>query len=118
MPAKVLVSDSPYLPTSRARHYRLATKIATDRSGITWTGEIWSLPSLGQLPESREYLLYWRSNSAHGNGVAQKPQLGRKSLNEIKEVLASRGLTLGMKLESWPPSNLDKGKKETSHAAP
>jgi DNA-directed RNA polymerase subunit alpha len=44
--------------------------------------------------------------------------LGRKSLNEIKEVLASRGLTLGMKLESWPPSNLDKGKKETSHAAP
>src|SRR2546430_11648641 len=27
--------------------------------------------------------------------------LGRKSLNEIKEVLASRGLTLGMKLENW-----------------
>ena len=33
---------------------------------------------------------------------------GRKSLNEIKEVLASRGLTLGMKLESWPPAGLDK----------
>ena len=36
------------------------------------------------------------------------PNLGRKSLNESKEVLASRGLTLGMKLESWPPAGLDK----------
>jgi DNA-directed RNA polymerase alpha subunit len=34
--------------------------------------------------------------------AAQDPNLGRKSLNEIKEVLASRGLTLGMRLESWP----------------
>ena len=50
--------------------------------------------------------------------LLKTPNLGRKSLNEIKEVLASRGLTLGMKLESWPPSNLDKGKKDTSHAAP
>jgi DNA-directed RNA polymerase subunit alpha len=33
--------------------------------------------------------------------------LGRKSLNEIKEVLASRGLTLGMKLEGWPSSGLE-----------
>jgi len=28
---------------------------------------------------------------------------GRKSLNEIKEILAEMGLSLGMKLESWPP---------------
>ena len=33
--------------------------------------------------------------------LLKTPNLGRKSLNEIKEVLASRGLTLGMKLESW-----------------
>ncbi len=33
---------------------------------------------------------------------------GKKSLNEIKEVLASRGLTLGMKLENWPPAGLEK----------
>ena len=33
---------------------------------------------------------------------------GRKSLNEIKEVLASRGLTLGMRLENWPPVGLEK----------
>ncbi len=50
--------------------------------------------------------------------LLKTPNLGRKSLNEIKEVLASRGLTLGMKLESWPPVNLEKSKKETSHAAP
>ncbi len=40
--------------------------------------------------------------------LLKTPNLGRKSLNEIKEVLASRGLTLGMKLESWPPAGLDK----------
>ena len=42
------------------------------------------------------------------NELLKTPNLGRKSLNEIKEVLASRGLTLGMKLESWPPATLDK----------
>jgi DNA-directed RNA polymerase subunit alpha len=40
--------------------------------------------------------------------LLKTPNLGRKSLNEIKEVLASRGLTLGMKLESWPPAGLEK----------
>ncbi|HSO06262.1 MAG TPA: DNA-directed RNA polymerase subunit alpha [Pelomicrobium sp.] len=39
--------------------------------------------------------------------LLKTPNLGRKSLNEIKEVLASRGLTLGMKLENWPPANLE-----------
>ena len=42
------------------------------------------------------------------NELLKTPNLGRKSLNEIKEVLASRGLTLGMRLESWPPADLDK----------
>ncbi|MDO5653372.1 MAG: DNA-directed RNA polymerase subunit alpha [Brachymonas sp.] len=42
------------------------------------------------------------------NELLKTPNLGRKSLNEIKEVLASRGLTLGMKLESWPPVGLEK----------
>jgi len=40
--------------------------------------------------------------------LLKTPNLGRKSLNEIKEVLAARGLTLGMKLESWPPAELEK----------
>ena len=40
--------------------------------------------------------------------LLKTPNLGRKSLNEIKEVLATRGLTLGMKLENWPPVGLEK----------
>ncbi|ODU08099.1 MAG: DNA-directed RNA polymerase subunit alpha [Rubrivivax sp. SCN 71-131] len=40
--------------------------------------------------------------------LLKTPNLGRKSLNEIKEVLASRGLTLGVRLENWPPQGLDK----------
>jgi DNA-directed RNA polymerase subunit alpha len=42
------------------------------------------------------------------NELLKTPNLGRKSLNEIKEVLASRGLTLGMRLENWPPAGLDR----------
>jgi DNA-directed RNA polymerase subunit alpha len=40
------------------------------------------------------------------NELLKTPNLGRKSLNEIKDVLASKGLTLGMKLENWPPVGL------------
>ena len=40
--------------------------------------------------------------------LLKTPNLGRKSLNEIKEVLASRGLSLGARLENWPPLGLDK----------
>ena len=42
------------------------------------------------------------------NELLKTPNLGRKSLNEIKEVLASRGLTLGMRLENWPPVGLER----------
>ncbi|MFW5440648.1 MAG: DNA-directed RNA polymerase subunit alpha [Methylophilaceae bacterium] len=42
------------------------------------------------------------------NELLKAPNLGRKSLNEIKDVLASKGLTLGMKLENWPPLGLEK----------
>lgn len=42
------------------------------------------------------------------NELLKAPNLGRKSLNEIKDVLASRGLTLGMKLENWPPLGLER----------
>lgn len=41
------------------------------------------------------------------NELLKTPNLGRKSLNEIKEVLGTHGLTLGMKLDSWPPVGLD-----------
>jgi len=42
------------------------------------------------------------------NELLKAPNLGRKSLNEIKDVHASRGLTLGMKLENWPPVGLER----------
>lgn len=38
--------------------------------------------------------------------LLRTPNLGKKSLNEMKDVLMSRGLTLGMRLETWPPTNL------------
>jgi DNA-directed RNA polymerase subunit alpha len=38
--------------------------------------------------------------------LLKTPNLGKKSLTEIKDVLASRGLHLGMRLEAWPPSSL------------
>jgi len=39
--------------------------------------------------------------------MLRTPNFGRKSLNEIKEVLASMGLYLGMEIPDWPPENID-----------
>ena len=39
--------------------------------------------------------------------LLKTPNLGKKSLTEIKDVLATRGLSLGMRLEDWPPENLE-----------
>jgi DNA-directed RNA polymerase subunit alpha len=38
--------------------------------------------------------------------LLKTPNLGKKSLTEIKDVLATRGLSLGMRLENWPPENI------------
>ncbi len=38
--------------------------------------------------------------------LLKTPNLGKKSLTEIKDVLALKGLSLGMRLENWPPENL------------
>lgn len=40
------------------------------------------------------------------NELLKTPNLGKKSLTEIKDVLAIRSLSLGMKLENWPPEEL------------
>ncbi len=40
--------------------------------------------------------------------LLKTPNLGKKSLTEIKDILAIKGLSLGMRLENWPPENLDK----------
>jgi DNA-directed RNA polymerase subunit alpha len=39
--------------------------------------------------------------------MLRTPNFGRKSLNEIKEVLASMGLSLGMEITNWPPENIE-----------
>ncbi len=39
--------------------------------------------------------------------LLKTPNLGKKSLTEIKDVLATRGLSLGARLENWPPENLE-----------
>jgi len=38
--------------------------------------------------------------------LLKTPNLGKKSLTEIKDVLATKGLSLGMRLENWPPARL------------
>ncbi|MEQ8694566.1 MAG: DNA-directed RNA polymerase subunit alpha [Gammaproteobacteria bacterium] len=43
--------------------------------------------------------------------LLKTPNLGKKSLTEIKDVLAARGLSLGMRLENWPPSGLYEGER-------
>ncbi|MGA0343089.1 MAG: DNA-directed RNA polymerase subunit alpha [Arenicellales bacterium] len=47
--------------------------------------------------------------------LLKTPNLGKKSLTEIKDVLASRGLSLGVKLESWPPASLQREKRDNLH---
>ena len=39
--------------------------------------------------------------------MLRTPNFGRKSLNEIKEVLAQMGLQLGMEIPNWPPENIE-----------
>ncbi|NCX93769.1 MAG: DNA-directed RNA polymerase subunit alpha, partial [Gammaproteobacteria bacterium] len=38
--------------------------------------------------------------------LLKTPNLGKKSLTEIKNVLAARGLSLGQRVENWPPEDL------------
>lgn len=38
--------------------------------------------------------------------LLKTPNLGKKSLTEIKDILATHGLSLGMRLENWPPASL------------
>lgn len=45
--------------------------------------------------------------------MLRTPNFGRKSLNEIKEVLAGMGLHLGMQVEGWPPENIEELAKKT-----
>ncbi len=46
--------------------------------------------------------------------LLKTPNLGKKSLTEIKDVLATKGLSLGMRLENWPPASLSAREQESS----
>lgn len=48
--------------------------------------------------------------------MLRTPNFGRKSLNEIKEVLTNMGLHLGMKVEGWPPENIEELAKKMEDA--
>jgi DNA-directed RNA polymerase subunit alpha len=50
------------------------------------------------------------------NELLKTPNLGKKSLTEIKDVLAQHGLSLGMRLENWPPSSLQDASHKTETA--
>jgi DNA-directed RNA polymerase subunit alpha len=50
------------------------------------------------------------------NELLKTPNLGKKSLTEIKDVLAQHGLSLGMRLENWPPSSLQDAAHKTETA--
>ncbi len=47
--------------------------------------------------------------------LLKTPNLGKKSLTEIKDILATHGLSLGMRLENWPPPGLQR-EEETANA--
>ncbi len=44
--------------------------------------------------------------------MLRTPNFGRKSLDEIKEVLLSMGLNMGMDLPGWPPENIEELSKK------
>lgn len=47
--------------------------------------------------------------------LLKTPNLGKKSLTEIKDILALKGLSLGMRLENWPPENLAEQNNSANH---
>lgn len=46
--------------------------------------------------------------------LLKTPNLGKKSLTEIKDILATHGLSLGMRLENWPPASLKQDEKASA----
>ena len=50
------------------------------------------------------------------SGLLRTPNFGRKSLNEIKEVLTGMSLYLGMEIPNWPPDNIAEMSKKLEEA--
>ena len=86
-------------------------KVFRDFSGIGPSGiSAQGYPLLDPLsfdvpdPDGRGYGYGLQKTEAE---MLRTPNFGRKSLNEIKEVLTSMGLHLGMDIPDWPPDNIE-----------
>ena len=74
------------------------------RSNDTATTEIYTRPNTLSLHDALPIGDLVQKSEAE---MLRTPNFGRKSLNEIKEVLAQMGLHLGMEVPGWPPENID-----------
>ena len=61
----------------------------------------------GKLPENDNIVYIGDLVQKSESEMLRTPNFGRKSLNEIKEVLGMMGLHLGMQVEGWPPENIE-----------
>jgi len=77
-------------------HYgRLKTTDAKAKELRRWADRMVTLGKRGDLVQKTEA------------EMLRTPNFGRKSLNEIKEVLVQMGLHLGMEVPGWPPENIE-----------
>ena len=65
-----------------------------------------------QLPQERQHHLHRRPGPEDRGRDAAHAELRPQGLNEIKEVLASMGLRLGMDIPGWPPENIEEMAKK------
>ena len=88
--------------------YEYLRKILKDHSGLDLSADKQYLIESRLLPLSRKCSVPGIGDLVQKTEVEllRTPNLGKKSLTEIKEVLESHGLTLGMRLDSWPPAGL------------
>ena len=105
----------PVLQTRLRQPLEVGNRVADFRSGVRLHEYMWSLIPVRSIEELE--LTVRSTNCLKAESIfligdliqrsefdlLKTPNLGKKSLNEIKDVLASKGLSLGMVLDNWPP---------------
>ena len=119
IPEMVAVELGSYLVHSAAGEKRIKRMIVDDIEHARASGDIKHAALLKKVDELelsvRSANCLKNDNIVYIGDLIQKsegemlrtPNFGRKSLNEIKEVLAQMGLHLGMDVANWPPENID-----------
>ena len=93
--------------------------------GFSWLNDLAAVGSYEALKLAQKWVFDWTLNELgnenlyldlltqrlfnwinHSGFLLKTPNLGKKSLTEIKDILGTYGLSLGMKLDNWPPTNL------------